>query len=136
MKEHDSKSSAGAESRNISRIPKPVAKKRRHWWRRVGVTLLVIVMLIGTARLLLPSQVRRYVNRTLDRNLLYEGRIGKVEIQVLRGAYSIRDVQISQRTGNVPVPLLSAKRVDFSIQWNALIHGRIVGQFLMQEPEL
>jgi hypothetical protein len=54
----------------------------------------------------------------------------------LRGAYSIRDVQISQRTGNVPVPLLAAKRVDFSIQWNALLHGRVVGQFLMQEPEL
>lgn len=86
--------------------------------------------------MLLPSQARRYVNRTLDRNLLYEGRIGDIEIHVLRGAYSIHDVKISQRTGNVPVPLLAAKRVDFAIQWSALIHGRIVGQFLMQEPEL
>ena len=76
------------------------------------------------------------MNRTLDRNLLYEGRIGEVQVHLLRGAYSISDIHISQRSGNVPVPLLSAKRVDFSIQWDALIHGRVVGQFVMQEPEL
>jgi hypothetical protein len=136
VKEHAQKSSADAEADNPSGSPKPVAKKRRRWWRRLGITLIVIVALLGTARLVLPSQVRRYVNRTLDRNQLYEGRIGKVEVHLLRGAYSIRDVQISQRTGNVPVPLLAAKRIDFSVQWKALMHGRIVGQFLMREPEL
>src|ERR1051325_5584402 len=136
MKEHDSESSARAGSNNASRPPKSAAKKKRRWLRAIGVTFLVIVALLGIVRLLLPSQVRRYVNRTLDRNLLYEGRIGQVEIHLLRGAYSIRTVQISQRTGNVPVPLLSAKRVDFCIQWDALLHGRIVGQFSMQEPEL
>jgi Domain of Unknown Function (DUF748) len=136
MKDRHPESSVDAGSNEPSSPSKPIAKKRRHWWRRVGIVLVVLAVLLLTVRLLLPSQVRRYVNRTLDRNLLYEGRIGKVEIHLLRGAYSIRDVQISQRTGNVPVPLLSAKRVDFSIQWSALMHGRIVGQFLMQEPEL
>src|SRR5262249_34669882 len=118
-----------------SRNPGPVAKKR-HWWRAIGIILLAIAALFGAARLLLPSQLRDYVNRTLDRNHLYEGRIGNVEVHLLRGAYSIHDVKISQRTGNVPVPLLAAKQVDFSVQWDALIHGRIVGQFVMQEPEL
>lgn len=134
MKEHDH-SKPSAEGTDRSTRPPP-AKKRRRWLRRVAITLLVLVVLFGTARLLLPSQIRHYVNRTLDRNQLYEGRIGGVEIHLLRGAYSIRDVQISQRTGNVPVPLLSAKRIDFSVQWNALLHGRIVGQFVLQEPEL
>jgi hypothetical protein len=96
----------------------------------------VILALVGVARALLPSQVRRYVNRTFDRNLLYEGRIGHVEIHLCRGAYSIHDIKISQRTGNVPVPLLAARRIDFSIEWKALIHGRVVGKFVMQEPEL
>lgn len=135
MKERNPESSQGAGAENAS-ISKPIVKKRRHWGRRIGIVLVVLAALLTTVRLLLPSQVRRYVNRTLDRNLLYEGRIGEVEIHLWRGAYSIRDVKISQRTGNVPVPLLSAKRVDFSIQWSALMHGRIVGQFLMQEPEL
>ena len=74
---------------------------------------LVAVMAVGRA--VLPTVVRDYVNRTLDRNLLYEGRIGSVEIHLWRGAYSIRNLRLSQRTGQVPVPLLSAKRVEFSI---------------------
>jgi uncharacterized protein involved in outer membrane biogenesis len=106
------------------RSPRPV-KKKRHVRRAIGIILLIIIALVGVARLLLPSQLRKYVNRTLDRNQLYEGRIGDIEVHLFRGAYSIHDVKISQRTGNVPVPLLAAKVVDFSVQWNALIHGKM-----------
>src|SRR5690242_20333361 len=112
------------------------AKPRRHAGRLLGIFVLVLVLLALTARAFLPLVIRAYVNRTLDRNLLYEGRIGPVEVHLWRGAYSLRDVQISKRTGNVPVPLFSAKRVDFSVQWNALVHGRVVGRFLIQQPEL
>jgi hypothetical protein len=137
MKKHeDPKSAAGAEPGKPTPTSKPAAKKRHHWWRGLGTTLLVLVAILAIARVFAPRLVRHYVNRTLDRNVAYEGRIGDVEIHLLRGAYSIHDVKISQRTGNVPVPLLAAKRVDFSVQWNALLHGKIVGQFLMQEPEL
>jgi hypothetical protein len=136
MNGHDHpKSAAEAGIESSSRTPRAAVKKRPGW-RIAGIVLVVIVALFGIARLLLPSELRKYINRTLDRNQLYEGRIGDVQVHLLRGAYSIHDVKISQRTGNVPVPLLAAKRVDFSIQWNALVHGRIVGQFVMQEPEL
>ena len=115
---------------------RPKAAKRHRAWKAFGLILLLLVIVLGVGRAFLPAIVRDYVNRTLDRNLLYEGRIGEVQVHLWRGAYSISDIHISQRSGNVPVPLLSAKRVDFSIQWDALIHGRIVGQFVMQEPEL
>ncbi|HKQ40204.1 MAG TPA: DUF748 domain-containing protein [Verrucomicrobiae bacterium] len=88
------------------------------------------------ARALLPNFVRDYVNRTLDRNPLYAGKIGPVDIHLLRGAYAIRDVRISKTTGNVPVPFFSAKRVDFAIQWDALWQRKLVGRVLMDEPEL
>jgi len=98
--------------------------------------VLVLVVLLCTGRALMPSLVRDYVNRTLDRNLLYEGRVGEIGIHLLRGAYSIDEVHISQRTGNVPVPFFEARRVDFSIQWSALLHGRVVGQVVMNAPQL
>lgn len=104
--------------------------------RWLGIVLLLLVLLGLGGRALLPSLVRHYVNRTLDRNLLYAGRIGEINVHLLRGAYTIHEVHISQRTGNVPVPLLTAKRVDFSVQWDALLHGRVVGRFLMDHPEL
>jgi hypothetical protein len=112
------------------------ARRRHHGWR---VFLIVILVLVGVGtitRAVLPTAVRDYVNRTLDRNLLYEGRIGHVQIHLLRGAYSIDDVRISHRTGQLPVPVLSAKRVEFAIEWRALVHGRVVGQFELDAPEL
>lgn len=108
--------------------------KRRKWWRGAGLVLLILALLLAIGRAMLPSFVRDYVNRTLDRNPLYAGEIGAVHIHLLRGAYSIDDVRISKTTANVPVPFFSARRVDFAIQWNALVHGETVGRVFMQSP--
>jgi Domain of Unknown Function (DUF748) len=110
---------------------------RKHPRRRRWVIVLLILIAVGiVVRLVLPPVVRDYVNRTLDRNLLYAGRIGAVEIHLWRGAYSIRDVRICKTTGNVPVPFFSARQVDFALAWRALFHGRVVGQLSMEQPEL
>jgi hypothetical protein len=115
-------------------MPSPIKRRRRG---RKWLIALAILILLGVAgRAALPWAVRNYVNRTLDRNPLYSGTIGPVQIHLWRGAYSIRDVSISKTTGNVPVPLFSAKRLDFAIQWNALIHGRVVGRMVIDQPEL
>ncbi|MEO7297852.1 MAG: DUF748 domain-containing protein [Verrucomicrobiota bacterium] len=102
----------------------------------MGVALFLLIIIGGIARAALPWFVRDYVNRTLDRNQLYSGEIGKVHIQLWRGAYSIENIRISKTSGNVPVPFFAAKRVEFSIQRNALLHRRIVGRVLMFQPEL
>jgi hypothetical protein len=110
---------------------------KRHWrWRALFMFLLVVAVLAGIGRAILPWAVRNYVNRTLDRNPLYAGNIGEVQIHLWRGAYSIRDVRVIKTTGNIPVPLFSAKRVDFAIEWKALTHRRVVGRVLMEVPEL
>jgi hypothetical protein len=102
----------------------------------VGIVLLALVGLAAVGRAILPWAVRDYVNRTLDRNPLYHGQIGKVRIHLWRGAYSIQDVRISKVSGNVPVPFFAAPRVDFALEWDALWHRRLVGRVLMQQPEL
>ena len=111
-------------------------RKPHRGWRRFGMVVLALVVLAAVARAMMPWAVRDYVNRTLDRNPLYAGNIGPVQIHLWRGAYSIQDVRISKTTGNVPVPFFASKRVDFAIQWNALFHHKIVGRVLMQQPEM
>src|SRR5437870_7872313 len=89
-----------------------VRSRRRHpWGRRVAWVALGLLVLLGVGRAFLPWAVRDYVNRTLDRNPLYAGKIGPVRIHLWRGAYSIEDVRISKVTANVPVPFFAAKRV-------------------------
>jgi hypothetical protein len=111
-------------------------RAKHHRLRTLGFILLGLVILLGIGRLILPWFVQNYVNRTLDRNPMYAGTIGHVEIHLLRGAYSIADIRLSKTTGDVPVPLFSAKRVDFAIEWNALWHHRVVARVVMKEPEL
>jgi hypothetical protein len=110
------------------------SRAKHHRLRKWGFILLGLVIILGIVRLMLPWAVRDYVNRTLDRNPLYSGRIGQVQIHLLRGAYSINDVRLDKTTGDVPVPFFSAQRVDFAIQWDALLHRKIVGRVLMQQP--
>jgi hypothetical protein len=85
---------------------------------------------------MLPSVVRWYVNRTLHRNLLYDGRIGDVTLNLWRGAYSISDIRLIKKSGNVPTPLLHLQRLELAIQWSGLYHGKLVGQVIMDQPEL
>jgi hypothetical protein len=115
--------------------PRPVPRRRRTG-RVFAIIVLVLIIAVCIGRALLPGFARDYVNRTLDRNPMYAGEIGEVEIHLLRGAYAIRDVRISKTTANVPVPFFAAKRVDFAIQWDALMHRKIVGRVLMEEPEI
>ena len=116
--------------------PLPMSWRQHPKWRRFAWIVLILVILLGVGRAVLPWAVRDYVNRTLDRNQLYAGKIGPVRIHLWRGAYSIDEVRISKVTANVPVPFFAAKRVDFSVQWNALLHGRMVGKVEMDAPQI
>jgi hypothetical protein len=119
-----------------SAVQQEAKPRRKRRWVHGLVAFAIIALVLVIGRAMMPWAVRDYVNRTLDRNELYAGSIGPIEIHLWRGANSIRDLRISKRTGNVPVPLLAAKRVDFAIQWDALIHRKIVGRMLIEEPEL
>lgn len=98
--------------------------------------LLVLVAVLSVARAFLPWGVRWYVNRALDRSLLYRGEIGEIDVHLLRGAYSIQDIRLFKVTGNVPVPFFAAKRLDLSIQPDALVQGAAVGRITMVDAEL
>jgi hypothetical protein len=122
---------SGVRTQNLSKSP-----KRRNLWRTLAICVVVLAIILAIGRAILPWFLRDYVNRTLDRNPLYSGKIGQVQVHLWRGAYSIHDVTISKTTGDVPVPLFDSKRLDFAIQWNALFHHKVVGRLLMDQPEL
>lgn len=112
------------------------SRKKHHRLRKLGYVVLALIIILGVVRLFLPSIVRNYVNRTLNRGPLYTGTIGQVGIHLWRGSYSISEVRLNKTTGDVPVPFFSAKRIDFAIQWDALFHRKIVGRMVMDQPEI
>lgn len=128
------KTTPAAESATLSQPEKQ--PKRRSRWRKIGFAFLILILLLTVARAAMPTVLRWYVNRTIDRSPIYEGRIGDIEVSLWRGAYTINDIRIVKRMGNIPVPLFAAKRIDFAMEWSSLLHRKAVGKVVMQEAEL
>jgi hypothetical protein len=110
-----------------------VASRRRKIL--VGLLVLFVLGLIAL-RMALPGIVQNYVNNKLDELPEYDGSIGDVDIHLIRGAYSIDDVNIVKTSGEVPVPFFETRRVDLSMEWRELFHGALVGEIEVFEGKL
>ena len=115
-------------------------KKVENRWRRLarGAQWLVIslLLLLVVARLALPFAIKHYVNNRLGNIPDYSGKIGDVTVHLWRGSYEIHDIVISKTAGHIPVPLFSSPVLDLSIQWRELFHGAVVGEVLLQRPQV
>src|SRR2546421_8643431 len=88
-------------------------KKGKHRWRRFfAISGIVLFVLLLAARVAMPTVLKWYVNRTINQSPLYDGQISEIDVHLWRGAYTIKDIRLSKTTGNIPVPLFAAKRVD------------------------
>lgn len=99
------------------------------------VGLLLVVALV-TARLMLPSYIRSYVNRTLDESTEYDGRVGKVRVDLWRGVYVVEDIEVVKTTHTVPIPFFEARSVEFAVDWRALRQGMVRGRVVVTRPRL
>lgn len=114
----------------------PMARLRAILTSKTGIILSVLLALLIGLRVALEPIVERYANKTLDELDGYSGHIEDVDIALLRGAYVIEGLRITKTGGNVPVPFLSASRVDLSVQWAALLDGAVVAEIEVSDPQL
>ncbi len=109
-------------------------------WRRIATwakwTILGLALLLVAARLALPTALKWNLNRKLSRIQDYAGRVGSVRVHLWRGAYEIRNLRIEKNEGSVPVPLFASSSIDLSVQWRELLHGSLVGEIVLRQPEL
>jgi hypothetical protein len=100
----------------------------------LGVLVTLVILLV--LRIGATYALQWYVNNKLDESPMYAGHVGDIDIQLLKGAYEIEDVEISKTEGEVPVPLFAAREVEFSLLWKALFNGALVGEAEMFEPQI
>lgn len=97
--------------------------------------LAVVVVLLGL-RAALPYWLTDHVNERIQTMGDYRGHVEEVDLHLWRGAYSVRKLNIWKRTGEIPVPLLNAPEVEFSVSWRALLDGKIVAKAQFYRPEI
>lgn len=84
----------------------------------------------------MPYFVTRYVNKTLSEIEGYDGSINGVNIAIIRGAYKINELRIVKEDSKLDVPFLEINEIDLSIEWPALLKGKVVGEILIDKPNL
>lgn len=103
---------------------------------KVLIVLASFALTILVARLVAPIYILRYVNNTLDGLDGYTGRVADIELNLWRGAYSIRGIEIDKTTKREPIPFVEVDRMDIAVHWSALIHGSIVAEIELDQPRI
>lgn len=103
-------------------------------WKIIAVIVLLLVIL----RLLLPSIVLKYCNKSLAEMLGYYGHVEDIDIALYRGAYQINNMYLNKldsATGR-QTDFFKVNNIDLSVEWKALFHGSLVGELVFDSPKL
>jgi hypothetical protein len=110
---------------------------RFRWLRsRTFIVISVVVVLLVAARVALPYALERFVNNELDGLKGYSGHVADIDVSLWRGAYQIEGLRIVKTGGKVPVPFVSAREIDLSVEWKALLEGSIVAEIELFAPKV
>lgn len=106
--------------------------KHKKTWLILGILALLIII-----RILLPIFIENQINKMLANLNGYHGHIEDVDLNLYRGAYSIDSVNIYEESENRPdIAFFTAETMDFSVEWDALFDGEIVGEVVAVNPIL
>jgi uncharacterized protein YhdP len=103
---------------------------------RIFYPILALALLLVAIRLALPYAVKSYVNRRLHALDGYDGSVDEVGLGLWRGAYKIHGIRIVKTGEKQPTPFFDSKRVDFSVEWHSLFHGKLVSEAHFYQPKL
>jgi hypothetical protein len=109
------------------------SKKKLKWIISIIVVLIII-------RIVLPYMVLHFVNNKLANLHEYYGHVKDIDIALIRGAYVINDiklVKIEEKNATIDtLPFFEAPEIDLSVEWRAILKGRLVGEIEVTNPKL
>ncbi len=99
--------------------------------------IIAIVALLVIVRVALPYIVEKYLNNLLENLEGYTGHVEDVDLALYRGAYRIDSLAIYSTTQDLGGrPFFATNAIDLSISWRDIFKGAIVGEVILERPEL
>ena len=106
----------------------------RRWLVAVAALLVLLVVASVVALFFIDEPLRRYTEAKMNASLTgYTARIGKLHFGPTNFSMDLHDVVIFQNEHPDP-PVANFQRIYASVHWRALLHGRIVGDVLIEHP--
>jgi len=108
----------------------------RRRWKWLLVSLAVVLLLAYAIAFLIDEPLRRLTEHQMNARMSgYTARIGHLNFHPIGFAVDLRDVVIVQDAHPDP-PVLSVPLLTASVQWSAIIYGRVVADFTLWSPEV
>ncbi len=104
--------------------------------KKTLITIGVIVLVLVGFRLALPHLVVRYINNSFRDLPDYEGRVDSVDLFLIGGRATLKDIELVKRGTGIDIPFASIPVVDASIDWEALFQGHLVAEVLVESPRI
>ncbi|MFN8599980.1 MAG: DUF748 domain-containing protein [Candidatus Binatia bacterium] len=110
---------------------------RRHpWLLGIASTLVGLVVLAYLVGFAVAEPLRKEAERRMNAALVgYRVSIGGLRLNVLGLGVDLLDLRVEQAAHPKP-PVADVERFGASIQWWALLHGRVVGDLVIVEPKV
>jgi hypothetical protein len=102
--------------------------------RKILIILGISIIFLIALRIALPYALVWYVNRSIQDLPDYQGRVNDIDLHLLRGNFSINDIELVKRGPGMDIPFASIPQVRVSIDWNFLIRGSLIGCVLIESP--
>ncbi|HEY0977824.1 MAG TPA: DUF748 domain-containing protein [Flavobacteriales bacterium] len=105
--------------------------RRRRIWLWIIVTLLAV-------RIALPYVLLHFLNERLANMPGYHGHAEDLDLALIRGAYRIEAIHLDRvdSASLEQTPFIAAEVIDLSVEWKALFHGSIVGELVVEHPQV
>src|SRR6188474_1592536 len=101
-----------------------------------ATALVVLIVLVIIAAFFIDEPLRQRMESNLNRALQgYTVRIGKLDFHPIGLSLDLEDSLISQNDNPEP-PVAQIANLTASIQWRALLHGRLVADFVVDDPKI
>ena len=100
----------------------------------IAIPIAVLLIIVFTIAFLTDEPMRQYTETKMNYALKgYTARIGKLDFHPLGYSLDLYDVVITQDAHPDP-PVLQIARLSASVQWRALLSGRLVGDVEIEKP--
>jgi hypothetical protein len=107
---------------------------RRH--RRISIAVAIVLALVLLVAFALDEPIRRSVEKQMNERLKgYTVSIKSARFHPFGFALDLYDVVMSQDANPDP-PVMKITRLNANVQWSAILHGRLVADFLLDRPIL
>jgi hypothetical protein len=107
---------------------------RTRWKVLIGLAAALVLIALVVA-FFVDEPMRRVTEQQMNARLKgYTARIGRLDFHPLGFGIDFYDVVLTQDAHPDP-PVLRIHRLSASVQWSALVHARVVADFVLDTPE-